>query len=144
MQDSAWKYGVILGVTILILKGVEYYFSISFLPNEVYISIVVILVIAFGVLLWKKLTNPSIKFAPEKKSKVFRRNEDRIKSLEISDRELNVLELMSEGRSNQEIATKLNISINSVNASVSKLFKKLEVNRRSKAISKARKLKLIK
>jgi len=54
-----------------------------------------------------------------------------------------VLEELAKGRSDQEIADTLSISVNTVKTHLSGLYEKLEVSRRSKATKKARSFKLI-
>ena len=48
-----------------------------------------------------------------------------------------MLELMSEGLSNAEIAAHLSISIHTVKTHVSNIFAKMDVKRRTQAIKKA-------
>jgi ATP/maltotriose-dependent transcriptional regulator MalT len=64
-------------------------------------------------------------------------------SLGLSKRELEVLQLMAEGLSNDEIATSLFVSLNTIKTHTSKLFEKLDVKRRTQAIDKAKRLSLI-
>jgi ATP/maltotriose-dependent transcriptional regulator MalT len=64
-------------------------------------------------------------------------------SLGISERELEVLELLAAGRSNKEIAGQLNVSPNTVKTHVARLYEKLEVGRRTEAILRARELGMI-
>jgi NarL family two-component system response regulator LiaR len=53
------------------------------------------------------------------------------------------LELMAKGMTNREIAERLFVSLNTIKTHSSNLFLKLEVNRRTKAIQKAKELHLI-
>ncbi len=140
MRYPVWVYGAILGLAILVLKGLELYYVTNFLPDEVYITLIAILFTGLGIWLGYKLTSdkPSKETSPP-----FRRNKRAIKSLGISERELEVLEHLAMGHSNQEIANKLYISINTVKTHLSSVYQKLDVNRRSMAIKKARSLKLI-
>jgi LuxR family transcriptional regulator, maltose regulon positive regulatory protein len=62
---------------------------------------------------------------------------------DLSARELDTLALLTEDLSNQEIADKLFISLNTVKTHVKNIYLKLEVDNRVKAIAKARELKLI-
>lgn len=55
----------------------------------------------------------------------------------LSEREREVLALMGEGRTNQEIAHRLTVSINTVKKHVQNIFTKLEVNSRAGAVAKA-------
>ena len=51
---------------------------------------------------------------------------------------------MSEGLSNQEIAEKLFVSLNTIKTHNSKLFEKMEVKRRTQAVDLAKKIQIIK
>ena len=52
----------------------------------------------------------------------------------LSNRELEILELVSEGKSNKQIADELFISINTVKVHLNNIFKKINVNSRTEAI----------
>jgi len=61
----------------------------------------------------------------------------------LSDREIEVLSLVAEGRSNAEIATELYLSVGTVKAHVHHIFGKLLVRNRSQAVARARELQLL-
>jgi LuxR family maltose regulon positive regulatory protein len=61
----------------------------------------------------------------------------------LSAREMDVLRLLYEGLSNQEIAGKLFLSVGTVKAHIHHIFVKLSVRDRPQAIAKARKLELL-
>ena len=61
----------------------------------------------------------------------------------LSDRELEVLEAVSSGSSNQEIADQLFISLSTVKTHLSNIFNKLGAKRRTQAIQIARELEII-
>ena len=61
----------------------------------------------------------------------------------LSDREVEVLSLVAEGRSNAEIATELYLSVGTVKAHVHHIFGKLLVRNRSQAVARARELHLL-
>ncbi len=69
--------------------------------------------------------------------------ENRRRELGLSSRELEVLQLMARGLSNQEIADTLFLSLATVKTHSSRLFEKLDVKRRTQAVEKARQQKLI-
>ena len=71
-------------------------------------------------------------FETEKKQKKI------IKEEILSNRELDTLELIAENLSNQEIADKLFISLNTVKTHVSKILDKLYADSRSEAVIKAK------
>ena len=60
----------------------------------------------------------------------------------LSERELEVIRLLEEGLSNQEIAARLHISLNTVKAHLKSIYGKLGVNNRVQAIAKGRELGL--
>jgi LuxR family maltose regulon positive regulatory protein len=61
----------------------------------------------------------------------------------LSERELEVLQLIAIGKKNQEIADDLVISLNTVRYHTKNLYGKLGVNKRTQAVAKAQKLGLI-
>jgi ATP/maltotriose-dependent transcriptional regulator MalT len=56
---------------------------------------------------------------------------------------MEVLQLMAEGLSNQEIAGRLFLSLNTIKTHSSNIFEKLDVRRRTQAVEQARKLNII-
>jgi ATP/maltotriose-dependent transcriptional regulator MalT len=66
-----------------------------------------------------------------------------LEKLNLRPRELEVLQLLSEGLSNAEIGERLFISISTVKTHISGLFEKLEVKSRTQAIDKAKRLRII-
>ena len=63
--------------------------------------------------------------------------------VQISERELEILALITQGLKNQEIADQLIISLNTVLYHTKNLYGKLGVNKRALAIARARELDLI-
>ncbi len=63
--------------------------------------------------------------------------------ISLSAREMEVLALIAEGKSNQEISAQLYLALNTVKRHVYNIFAKLEVKKRTQAVSKARQLGLI-
>jgi LuxR family maltose regulon positive regulatory protein len=61
----------------------------------------------------------------------------------LSTREVEVLELLSQGHTNQKIAEVLFLSLNTVKSHARSIYGKLDVNNRTQAVSKARSLGLI-
>ena len=58
----------------------------------------------------------------------------------LSEREIEVLQLIAEGLTNQEIATKLYLSLNTVKVHTRNINGKLDVHNRTKAVASARAL----
>jgi LuxR family maltose regulon positive regulatory protein len=61
----------------------------------------------------------------------------------LSRRELEVLQLMAEGLSNQEISERLFLALDTVKGHNRKIFGKLQVQRRTEAVARARELELL-
>ena len=56
----------------------------------------------------------------------------------LSERELSVLRLLSEGKTNQEIAGEMFVSVNTIKSHLKNIYGKLGVNNRREAVSQAR------
>jgi LuxR family maltose regulon positive regulatory protein len=61
----------------------------------------------------------------------------------LSAREIQVLSLIAQGKSNQEIAEELFLALNTVKRHAYNIYAKLDVKKRTQAVSKARQLGLI-
>ena len=65
------------------------------------------------------------------------------KDYHLTERETEILELITEGRLKKEIADRLELSVHTVDTHLRKIYVKLEVNTRSEAVAKALKEKLV-
>jgi DNA-binding CsgD family transcriptional regulator len=116
---------------------------------EWYGGAIAILFTGLGIWLAKKLIDPKVHeviiekevfvpvpndFIPDEKNLAF---------INLSKREIDVLELMALGLSNDEIAAKLFVSTNTIKTHSSNIFVKLDVKRRIQAVEKAKQLKII-
>ncbi|MCB9077767.1 MAG: response regulator transcription factor [Anaerolineaceae bacterium] len=63
--------------------------------------------------------------------------------INLTDRELNVLELITQGLSNKKIAEQLNLSIGTIKSHVSSILSKLNVTSRTEAAVKATQLEIV-
>ncbi len=132
-------YGLALAALVFVMKLVEYRFMVRDLKLEFYIGIVAVLFAALGVWIGFKLTRKKTIVT----SRDFFLDEEELRKSGLSKREHEVLELMAQGFSNQEIADKLFLSANTVKTHTSNIFMKLDVTRRTLAIKRARELRLI-
>jgi len=132
-------YGIALAILIFILKFVEYRFFVRDLSLEFYIGLIAILFTSVGIWSGIRLTSKKVIVT----SAPFELDPSRLEKLGISKREHEVLELMAQGLSNQEIADKLFVSLNTVKTHSSNLFLKLDTKRRTQAVQKAKELRLI-
>lgn len=142
-------YGLAMAILLFLLKWLEIRFIIVDYAFEVYSAAIAIIFTALGIWLALKLVGQKVHTVyVEKEIQVpdqgsFQVNSDEITRLGLSKRELEVLQLMATGLSNNEIAEKMFISPNTIKTHCSRIFEKLEVSRRTQAVEKARRLMLI-
>ena len=140
-------YGVSLALLLLLLKWLEWHFVIINHAFEIYAGAIAAIFTALGIWLALKLVKPKVNTIviekPVAAEAAFKLNEAELNKLRISSRELEVLQLMANGLSNQEIAERLFVSLNTIKTHSSNLFIKMEVGRRTQAVEKAKRLGLI-
>lgn len=137
MARTIFLYAAALALAALALDWLEYrYFARAF-STESYIAVLAAGFIALGIWVGVRLTPRRAVEAP------FERNEGAARSLRLSPRELEIIEALAAGESNKEMARRLGISPNTVKTHLSRVYEKLEVQRRVQAIEKARFLMLI-
>ena len=129
-------YGAIVAAGTFALEWLQFRFLVRTHAAEAYVALVAAAFLGLGVWLGAKLFRraPTAPFVPNTRAQ---------ETLGISGRELEVLELLAAGRSNKEIARRLDVSPNTVKTHVTKLFAKLSASRRTEAILKARELGVI-
>jgi DNA-binding CsgD family transcriptional regulator len=139
MRKTILLYGVAMAALTGILKFIEYRYFVRDFSLEFYLGAVAVLFTAVGVWAGMKLTRKKVIVAgPDSKL-----NAQELQRLGISKREYEVLELMAQGLSNQEIADKLFVSLNTVKTHSSNLFVKLDARRRTQAIHRAKEIGLL-
>src|ERR1041384_2309787 len=141
MRKTIIIYGLAMAVLIALLKYLEYSYFIRELSIEIYIGIVAITFVVLGVWVGTRLAGIRTVTVPQEGE--FALDEGVLKRLGISKREYEVLELISQGLSNQEIAEKLFVSLSTVKTHSSNLFAKLDASRRTQAVQRARELRLL-
>ena len=145
VKHAMWRtitiYGLAMAVLIGILKLVEYRYFVRDIPLEFYIGIVAVMFTGLGIWAGLRLTRPKI--VEIDTGGPFIRNEENLTRLGISRREYEVLQLVAEGLSNQDIANKLFISHSTVKTHVSNVLGKLDASRRTEAIARAKEMRII-
>ncbi len=137
-------YGLALAVLLFLLKWLELRLVIIDHAFEIYIGAIAAIFTGLGIWLAVKLTKPkTVVVEKEVYIKDFTLNENELNKLRLSKRELEVLQLMAEGLSNQEIAERLFVSLNTIKTHSSKVLEKLDVERRTQAVEKAKRLSII-
>jgi len=148
MTKRVLFYGMLLGAFIFVLKLIQYRFLIYENSVEIYGGLIAVIFTGLGIWLELKLTRkkeialsgPAI----QNTSKYYiDADNETMSAVAITPREYEILKLIKEGMSNQEIADKLFVSINTVKTHSSRLFDKLEVKRRTQAVQKAKELGLL-
>jgi ATP/maltotriose-dependent transcriptional regulator MalT len=115
---------------------------------DTYIGIIAVIFTGLGIWLALRLRKPKVQtlivgreiFTTKPDFSV---NRNEVSRLNLSKRELEVLQLMADGLSNQEIATRLFVSLNTVKTHSAQIFEKMEVKRRTQAVDLAKRLSII-
>lgn len=142
-------YSISLAFLLFFLKWLELRYIIFDHSFEIYIGFIAVIFTALGIWLALKLSKPKTEIVVVEKEVYVTRNENfmpdtsLISQLEISKRELEILNLMAQGYSNNEIAAKIFVSLSTVKTHNQNIFAKLEVKRRTQAVEKAKRLNLI-
>lgn len=115
---------------------------------EIYIGAIALIFTSLGIWLALKLAKPKVERVEVIKevrvsAEDFVFNDKEADRLGLSKREIEVLEFMAQGLSNQEIADKMFVSLNTIKTHTSNLFSKLDVKRRTAAVEEGRKLGLV-
>jgi NarL family two-component system response regulator LiaR len=169
MKRIVLVYGLIGGILVTVLQWTEYRFLVIENSYAVYGGLVALVFAALGIWLGTRvrrpdpgidsgpadqaLENPTAPLSPTAPlaqetspahvSSPFLLNENRRGSLGITRREMEVLELMAQGLSNQEIAAKLFVSENTVKTHLSRVFDKLGARRRTQAVQLGKEMGLL-
>lgn len=141
-------YGVSLAVMLFLLRWLEWNLVVVSHAFEIYIGIIALIFTALGSWLAIKLTRPKTHTIVIEKEVFLNRaeftiNDSQLQHYGISPRELEVLQLIAKGHTNNEIAEQLFVSLNTVKSHSQNLFLKLGVNRRTQAVQEAKKAGLI-
>ncbi|WP_410219642.1 response regulator transcription factor [Pedobacter sp.] len=138
-------YGSILAMLIFILKWMQWKFLIDDLRIEIYTGMVALFFTILGI--W--ITN---QFAKQKNNILIIEKEipenslidkNELQKLNLSNREYEVLKLLTKGYSNADIADHLFLSVSTIKTHVSNLLLKMNVKSRTQAIEKAKRLKIV-
>jgi DNA-binding CsgD family transcriptional regulator len=135
-----WKqiaiYGALLAAGTFALQWLDYQRFARANSNDIYIVLIAASFLALGIFVGVRVFAGS-------KPKPFDGNPQAQAALGISPREMDVLREIAAGRSNKEIAARLDVSPNTVKTHVAQLFDKLGAKRRTDAIAKARELGIV-
>jgi two-component system, NarL family, response regulator LiaR len=140
-------YGASLALLVMLLNLMKWKFLIIDHSTEIYVGLIAVFFTLLGIWVAKQLTRTNVQTVLVEREVVItlspQRNEEELKKLGLSAREMEVLELIAKGNSNAEIAAQLFLSVSTVKTHVSNLFVKMDVKSRTQAIEKAKRLKII-
>lgn len=141
-------YGFSLATLLVLLRWIEWRFIFTDHSMELYTAAIAIVFTALGIWLALKLVEPKKETVIIEKTIIKERTAseldlEQLDKTGLSKRELEVLELMAGGLSNEEIAGKLFVSLSTVKTHSSNIFVKLDVKRRTQAVEKAKRLNII-
>lgn len=131
-------FGILIASLLVLFQLAKYSLLRSSAGTEIWIAVISLVFFGIGIFI-------SRKYLPVVKKETVQKEIDpgQVNKLGLSKREYEILQLISEGLSNQQIAGKLFVSENTVKKHVSNLFLKLDVQRRTEAIKKAKDLNII-
>lgn len=151
-------YGLVLGLLLATLQFFEYRWLLMRHAEGWYIGLVALLFATVGIWAGLRWNASQGKAKGEGKNgkgqklvphptgaaaEPFRPKAEALERLGITPRELEVLEWMARGLSNQEIAERMFVSLNTVKTHASNVFAKLGAQRRTQAIQQAKELGLL-
>jgi two-component system, NarL family, response regulator LiaR len=141
-------YGALMAILVFALKWLQWRYLITDNSSEIYLGLMAILFTLLGVWVATQLAKPKIQTIIVEKEVYLSQssdltiNEAELKKLNLSTREYEVMQLLTQGHTNAEIAEKLFLSISTIKTHVSNLFIKMDVKNRTQAIEKANRLKI--
>ena len=136
MKRAILLYSLVIAAVAWLLQWLDYRYSVRAFSTEIYMVLIALGFTALGGWVGHRLTSGRSGSSFEKNARV-------IETLGISERELEVLELLAEGHSNKEIAKRLFVSPHTVKTHLAHLYGKLEASRRTEAVQNARRLRII-
>ena len=142
-------YGLCGGVLIVAMRFVEYRFLVIQHSVEIYAAVIAAAFAAIGIWFGITLTGRKVEVrevtveVPAAPAVPFVADAQRIATLGITPRELEVLQLMAEGLSNKEMAERLFVSENTVKTHASRVFDKLGASRRTQAVQMAKNQRIL-
>jgi DNA-binding NarL/FixJ family response regulator len=139
LLKTALRFGLIVLALLILFQLSKASLFVPDIPADSIIAVGAVLLIALGIYLGGNIKQPKV----IQISNVVEVDNERIKQLGITVRELEVLQLISDGHSNQEIGEKLFISESTIKTHVSNLFVKLDVKRRTQAVIRAKEWRII-
>ena len=128
-------YGVALATGVVLLQWLQFQRIARTRADDLALGLIAAGFLAVGVFAGARLFGRQAPRPPG--------NPAAIAALRISGRELEVLRALAAGQANKEIARSLGVSPNTVKSHVARLYQKLEAQRRTDAVARARALGIL-
>lgn len=139
-------YAAAMAVLLFLLKWLQWRFFILDHSTEIFVGAVALLFTFLGIWLAQSLTRPKVETVVVEREVPapahFETNQKELEKLQLTEREWDVLQCMSRGMSNAEIAADLHLSVSTVKTHASNIFQKMDVSSRAKALEKAKRLRI--
>lgn len=135
MKKTILVFSALIIAVILLFRISKYSILFGGMKIELIITSIAIIGFFIGAYFNRKLNKPQ-----EVTSEI---NHQKIKELEITSREYEVLELIAKGFSNKEIASTLFLSESTIKTHVSNILTKLNAKRRTQAIQIAKEIHIL-
>lgn len=132
-------FGLCLAGLTLLLQLIQYRYFIGSLDRDVYTTAIASLFTIVGIWVGYNLVKPK----PVKAKVPGEIDEQVLEKLKLNDREYEILVLISQGLTNQQIADKLFLALPTIKTHTSNLYTKLDVRNRTEAVHKAREMQII-
>lgn len=140
MKQVVIGFGLLITALLVLFRVANIYHLHDHAGDGLWIAGFSILFLIIGIILSRKLFTKTHIIVQQKSTAI---NPEQLVKLGISRREAEILMLMHDGLSNQQIADKLFISENTIKKHISNIFQKLQVERRTEAVKKALELSII-
>lgn len=136
MKKTVLVFGLLILALLLLFQFSKYTLISGDLSIEFLIAMIAIVFFFVGIFINRKSLRTPVNTSKEI-------NHQKIKDLEISNREYEVLQKINIGLSNKEIAEQLHLSESTIKTHVSNLLVKLNAKRRTQAIQIAKAYNII-
>jgi len=140
MKQVVIGFGLLITALLILFRAANYYRIGNHSPDDFWIALFSLLFLAIGIVLSRKLFSKTVVVNQPQPTAI---NLQQLQQSGISKREAEILLLIQEGLSNQQIADKLFLSEKTIKKHVSNIFQKLQVDRRTEAVKKALELSII-
>src|SRR6185437_5661660 len=140
MKQVIIGFGLLITALLILFRVASIYHLYNDVTDDIWIAVFSLLFLTIGILLSRKLFLRKVIVTQTAPVTI---NQEQLVKEGISKREAEIMLLMHQGLSNQQIADKLFVSENTIKKHISNIFQKLQVERRTEAVKKALELSII-